>query len=334
MKKTILSALISIIMLSGVISVYILQSAGAGYLQTDNGIQFTATDVYTTLDMLENSPNTFEAWIKVPSSLPASSRGGVILGNYMNKNTSCVSFEIYSNYNPRLYLSNSGATTSFVFDQVTIPLDTWTHLAIVRDETAKSVYCYIDGNLMQTLDSGDTGTYQVGIFLGVGGDLRTGNAQYFKGSICEAAVFYDARTANQISSDYMAVDDSSADLFGHWIMNDPDSAGVDLSGHENHIEGLYKTAQTETTAGTLTDALTTKAVTTNAVTTTVATTADSKGTVPPTEVATPNTTGGAEKTNSGKGCNSSVSIGLLPVACALLIGAAGIRRKNKKQGIK
>lgn len=295
--------------------------ASAKYQESDKGLQFTGAEVYTTYGNLQDAANTFEAWIYLPSSHPAATRGGVILGNYMASGVSCVSFEIYTNYNPRLYWNNSGTVTNYVFTQVAVPLGIWTHLAIVRDEAAGSVLCYVNGELAQTLDLAGSVMFNVDMIMGIGGDLRTGNAQYFKGSICEAAIFYNPRTVNQILSDMVEVDDSASDLFGHWIFKDAEVAGVDLSGHENHIDGLYKKEEETTTPPVET---TTSTPTSSNTGTTKPDTPEETETESATAPATePNET---TKAPDKKGCKSSVS---LPFILATLLGGAYIVRKRK-----
>lgn len=162
----------------------------------DQGMTFEAGTVYKSAEPLSQVVRTFEAVISVPNGL--SGRGGVIFGNYGSE-PCCISFEIYSNGNPRLYLvTPSGAVIDKVFTGVDLRDGKVHHLAIVID--GPRLYCYIDGNRVQSLSIEDPNVLPT-VPLVLGGDLRSGNAQYFKGTIYSACAYADIRMVNEIVAD-------------------------------------------------------------------------------------------------------------------------------------
>lgn len=195
----ILSATLALLMLTGVCVLMLPVSA-----ENSEGVSFTAIDQYIPNKKISDTPNTYEAWVKLPKTL--NDRGGVILGNYYdNAKKGVISFEVYSGGNPRLYwLESSGKTANWIFSNVDLRKNEWLHVAITRDVNAGKVHCYINGELEQSLNiASDVGREDILSEHGfrIGGDLRNGNSQYFKGAIREIAVFSDVRTANEIKTD-------------------------------------------------------------------------------------------------------------------------------------
>lgn len=165
------------------------------------GISFTA-DPYNIEKSINTNINTYEATVYFPEGFISSERGGVIIGNY-DSNVDCINFEIYSDGSPRVYIHKSGTTYNFVFDKANVYTGEWVHVAVVR-ESASQMSCYINGELVQTISktAPDLVTSNAPV---LGGDCRSGNAQYFKGRIKNVALYSDARTADEIKADMTAV---------------------------------------------------------------------------------------------------------------------------------
>lgn len=177
-----------------------------------SGFIFSADPKYISKTNITQSPNTFEATVYFSADTPAAQRGGVILGNY--DRTECVNFEVYTNGNPRIWLSGE----SIIFDQVSLYNGKNTHVAIVRDAANGKVYCYIDGVLKQE----KVCSYSKNIDLTslvLGGDLRSGNDQYFKGTLLSAAMFSDVRNADTIAADMAGVPSDNA-LIAYYDLED------------------------------------------------------------------------------------------------------------------
>ena len=176
----------------------------------ERGIAFTE-DPYKPDQAYNTTPNTFEAWVYFPADMPASQRGGVIIGNYQGGGA-CVNFEIHQNGRPRLYWVNSANQVSeCIFTSVNVYTGKWTHVALVRDNDAGKVHCYINGKLAQTLTPGKTEDVVPDRSYVIGGDQRAGNAQYFKGRMESVAVYSDARSEEEIGESmyYVDIDDEN-----------------------------------------------------------------------------------------------------------------------------
>ena len=165
------------------------------------GMSFTA-EVYKLAKKIEQPINTLEATVYFPKTYLASQRGGVIIGNYGNSSAN-VNFEIYSNGSPRLYITDKAGTVyNFVFDKVNVYTGEWTHIAIVR-ENSSTVKCYVNGELAQTISKSSPNPTTSDFHI-LGGDLRSGNEQFFKGRIKNVALYSDARTADEVKADVTA----------------------------------------------------------------------------------------------------------------------------------
>lgn len=235
MKKIhrIVSVLLTVMMLAG-------HCVLANPVSAANGQGFTFDDVslYKPTKKYETTPNTFEAWIKLPSGY--TERAGVILGNYYGAGPNQISFEISTNGSPRIFWSNSSnVTTSVIFANANVCTGDWVHLAITRDKAAQKFNCYINGELKQSIDLDNVSKIDVLPAQGLcfGGDLRSGNVQYFKGAIRSAAVFSDARTAAEIRGD-MTSPAGQEDLMVHYdVTNQAARTTVtDLSGNGYHAD--------------------------------------------------------------------------------------------------
>lgn len=168
--------------------------------EPEEGLRFSSDVLYETAGPFKVKPETYEATLWFPSSFPMTKRGGVIVGNY-GGGTECISFEIYSNGNPRLYLVDaSGKKYDYVFSNVNVCTGKWIHLAIVADQASGKLLCYVNGTLKQTL-SADSPNVLPPSHFAVGGDLRPGNAQPFGGRLRDVAFYSAARTSEQILSD-------------------------------------------------------------------------------------------------------------------------------------
>lgn len=161
------------------------------------GMTFTS-DTYELAKIIETPIKTLEATVYFPKSMPASERGGVIIGNY-NSSLPCVNFEVYSDGSPRLYVKDKSNTTyNIVFDQINLFNGEWSHIAIVRD--GAKLMCYINGELKQTVAKSVPDVITTDVHI-LGGDQRSGNEQYFRGRLKNVALYSDVRTADEIKAD-------------------------------------------------------------------------------------------------------------------------------------
>lgn len=202
----------------------------------DDGLSFSADTLYKTAEPLSALPMTYEATVMLPTDIsPTNDRWGAILSNYQDGTTKCISIEIYNDRKPRIYWIGDNGAVSLVFgyDAATVPKGEWVHIAITFDPDKKEAKCYINGKLIQT---GSNVSYPKSIDIknGVclGGDLRTGNAQNFKGRIKNVAVYNDVRTAAEIAADYTAESPATDGLIAAYKPSADDQIYVkDISGN-------------------------------------------------------------------------------------------------------
>ncbi len=176
---------------------------------TANGLKFASADpAYVSVNAgVTTLPQTFEATVSFPAGTASTTRGGVILGCYEGAGITCFNFEIKTAGNPRIYIIDSAdekTTYDVTFTNVNVYTGEPVHIAITYDNAAGQWYCYIDGALKQTIAKEAPAVFSMDKTLCLGGDLRSGNGQYFKGTIHNVAFYSDVRTAQEIAADAVA----------------------------------------------------------------------------------------------------------------------------------
>ena len=175
---------------------------------TTNGV--THPEGYYLSDKkLEEIPVTYEAWVYMPSSKTYPQDGNVILSNaphiYAMGTDNWFSFELKNGSEPKLIFGyrNKEVTEVVFWDKGRIPKDKWTHLVLVHDTTAKTVSCYLNGELKETKSFNfkpDKTTIDNLLFLA--GDGYSANRRAFTGTLGDVAVYADVRTYEEVKSDY------------------------------------------------------------------------------------------------------------------------------------
>ena len=230
MKKT-LSLILALVFVLGL--VFIPANAAE-----KSGAKFAADEFYRSEKALPKHPHTFEAWVKVEKGAAASELGA-IAGNYKDANTPSYGIEVRKNGNPFLWLGYGGQGTDkrLSFDKIDLRTGEWTHVAITFDSS--NAYCYINGELKQTIP----GSYPDVNFAGagslcLGGDLRGGNGRYLKQSeLASVAVYADMRTADEIKADMNAVDLSDSELLVSYDLSKEDQTRLlDASANKNNLK--------------------------------------------------------------------------------------------------
>lgn len=189
---------------------------------------FAMDDFYVIDKQLEAKPKTFEAWVKMPATLPtsehpsessATARGGVIIGNYKSGSEVSVNFEVTNKGEPRLFFIDE--TTSLmtkvvskviVFSNSKLLNDEWTHVAVTLDTNSGNAKCYINGVLTETKPGFTTdyhNNYRLSKYI-IGNDYR--GIHNFKGAIKSVAMYSDVRTSTEIASDMANVNLTDANL--------------------------------------------------------------------------------------------------------------------------
>ena len=205
MKKT-RNSLLWILVLTILIS---LTAPAAMAVTTANGLKFASADpAYVSVNAGATTlPQTFEATVSFPAGTTSTTRGGVILGCYEGSGITCFNFEIKTAGNPRIYIIDSAdekTTYDVTFTSVNVYTGAPVHIAITFDHVAGQWCCYLNGVLKQTVAKEAPAVFSMDKTLCLGGDLRTGNAQYFKGTIHNVACYSNVRTAQEIAADAVA----------------------------------------------------------------------------------------------------------------------------------
>ena len=177
------------------------------------GLKFGQGEKYIVDKKLTAAPKTIEAEIQLPKSYVE--RPGIIFGNYgVGKS---FNIELAAGGRPRVYYHNSEGTLidKTFSSSCDIRSNKVVHLAITNDVTTNKLSCYINGEYVESISSAGYEYIQDILstkFL-VGGDNRSGNEQYFKGTIKSVAAYQDVRTANEIKNDFKnGVSSTDADL--------------------------------------------------------------------------------------------------------------------------
>ncbi len=165
------------------------------------GLTFQADTLHKIDKTLSALPLTVEAEIYLPKNY--TERAGVIFGNYAGTAKN-YSFEIQKGGIPRLYYTDAnGKDQSILFNTVDVRTGDWVHLAVSFDYANKTISLYLNGELKETAAcTVDMRPAITDINFVLGGDNRSGNAQYFKGEIRFLAAYSTVRTAAQIKQDY------------------------------------------------------------------------------------------------------------------------------------
>ena len=205
--------------------------------QMASGLTFSATSTYRMPKTFKSGqyPVTLEATMFVPGNL--TDRIGVIMGNYAVGDWS-MTFEILNGH-PRVYVENSANNNQLdlTFDELDVRTGDWAHVALVFDTSNNTATCYLNGENPQT-HTINKPVYTELIFdspFYLGRDTRSGNeSKYFKGALKSAALYSDARTAEEIKADMSGADLTDACLIAAYEFSE-DTGRYDISGNGYHF---------------------------------------------------------------------------------------------------
>jgi len=149
---------------------WVLSSPFVGFpgtaLAFDGGADYVECGVSGSIDI--DNEMTVEAWIKVPSTFPAGSRVGNIIGNYNHSPN--FNFEVYTDGRLRLYWN--GGYPNVLSSPYNMNDDTWHHVAASRNHTTDEIVLYIDGQIVGSATAGSNADYHWP--LRIGNDFRSG----------------------------------------------------------------------------------------------------------------------------------------------------------------
>ena len=209
-------------------------------------LKFSAGEIYELKNNITpNGSITFEAEIYLPD-VYHTQRSGAILSNYDGgTNTESWAFEIMAGGKVRLFSQIHGDTTINYDITTAMKSDSepeFVKIAVTVNTTDGSIILYQNGKQVATATNSSAGRtvnmYNTTKVLCIGGDRRSGNAQYFKGSIKNVSMFAGIRTAEQIAADHARALPDSSDtnlLFSVNLNRAKDGFAPDISKNKNHL---------------------------------------------------------------------------------------------------
>ena len=213
------------------------------------GVSVDSANYYKMSDLLSAFPKTVEANLFLGADVSNSTRGGVIVGNYASDTKGVYNLEINTYGHPNLYLvlPESGGIIDVLFDQVDVRTGAWLNLAIVYDEEANNVTCYVDGEAVQTKNVDEFVPYVPATELMVGVDARDMLGHPFVGAIGSVNLFSSTRTSEQIKSDINEIDLTDNSLMASYSFSDAYMKNVaDASANGNTLinQGMFYMSDT------------------------------------------------------------------------------------------
>ncbi|RKY97424.1 MAG: hypothetical protein DRQ13_04695 [Ignavibacteriae bacterium] len=159
---------------------------------------------------------TIEAWIKVPSSFPAGSRVGNIIGNFAHS----PNFNLEGHTNGRLRFWWNGGELNIFTTNFDMRDDSWHHIAVIRDFTENEVIFYVDGEIRRFYpNAGSNVDYQWP--LRIGGDFRANPGIPFNGLIEEVRLWNVVRTEQEIRENmHLTLTGNETGLVSYWQFNE------------------------------------------------------------------------------------------------------------------
>lgn len=194
---------------------------------------FDGTDDYVTiadnnsLDL--SSTFTIEAWLNPSGAGSNNPQGGMIINKELN-------YEIarFQDGTIRFALSSNGTSWEWVNTGMVVPLNTWSHIAIVKDGT--SVTGYLNGNSSYSNSSQPSSLSTNSQIVWVGG--RSTASQYLNGQIDELRIWSTARTASEIKQNMFNknLSNSASGLVAYYRFNE--SSGTAASNSCSNTAGI------------------------------------------------------------------------------------------------
>ena len=163
------------------------------------------SDTYFDMPEKIDAPATYEFEL-VGLGGYGQERGGVIFGNYGKDKTPCVSIEVHQ-YGTLQFYINAGSVADIKFDNTKWEFrrDSRQHVAITVDVSARTATLYVNGEFIQSVYNDKlTKLPKASDFLypfRIGGDHRSGNTNFYNGSLYSVALYRDIRTAEEIKAD-------------------------------------------------------------------------------------------------------------------------------------
>ncbi|MFW6052753.1 MAG: tetratricopeptide repeat protein, partial [Desulfosalsimonas sp.] len=196
------------------------------------GLEFDGKKSYVELSAPYTAvPNTFEAWINVPESVPDDQRVGVITGSYPETNN--INFEVHQTGNPRIWWNDGEIDVQI--NEEDVRTGEWLHFAVVRNPADDEFRFYINGEVVESVVGTGEDVVPESPQI-IGGDWRLDDGPIFHGRIGELRVWSQPKTEKEIKTlmDAELAGDEEG-LLGYWIFDEGEGGiAYDHSRFENH----------------------------------------------------------------------------------------------------
>ena len=204
------------------------------------GMTFDGLSLYSTAkdNPMTEVPVTYEAWLNLPAGYAEDA--GTIFGNYRSADLGGVRFRLRVDGRPHMYYTGEGSTCSVNFYDVNAAQGSWVHLTVVDDIAEGEMRCYIDGELVETVEMSDAQIFfnrdVSGMPMCIGGDFIAGTNN-FKGQLRSVVIYDDVRTAEEIYEDMYNIDLSDSSVIAAYNLNGMQNSPVipDLKGNYDMI---------------------------------------------------------------------------------------------------
>lgn len=198
-----------------------LLSAPTAVEQVAEKPTYTIMDKYTYRfsKAFEGSPDTFEAWVNMPSG----SIGGTLMSNvdYISGHGDYPMASWSVDAIGRISINWDNENYKYTFKNANIDDGTWHHVAVVRDPAADTFTLYVDGELKDSVksDQDDLGTGRMPMCVGVGYENFYSRKTPFEGYIRQVTVYEGAITQERVRQDMQTAeitDDYNGQIMGNW----------------------------------------------------------------------------------------------------------------------
>lgn len=210
----------------------------------ESAVNFSNGNLAYKLDKPFNQTiNTFQAWIKVPTNIADNTRVGIISGNYSVHTVNGVNFEVYTKGRVRVYWNNG--QRDVIFETVDVRQNKWLHITIVRDYLGNKFLLFLNGEYQETVNgAGIKETISPYAYV-IGFDRTNWRTKYpFKGEISKVSYFSQPRNATQIDNDYKTGDFlSDSDLIASFKLKNNDTlaeeSGKNILAKRSDLDTYY-----------------------------------------------------------------------------------------------
>ncbi len=205
------------------------------------GLTCNTDEQYTLSKKHASMPLTFEATFSVEKNTLTGTT--TFIGSDGLFDPSLV-FSINKNGQPRVAIrdvADYSKQSVYIFKEVDVATGEKTHLAITMDFNSKVMYCYVNGELKQTIKNVSVPVpFEEKHTQVIGGDHRNGNITYFTGTIESISIWSDIRTATEIAADYKnGIDVKDGNLLAAYNFNKcPEHFINDLSANDNDLKHI------------------------------------------------------------------------------------------------